>query len=77
MGPSQEAAASLVPSAEDATPSQYAVGPRRQVAPEFEEISITPSNDTAISFVPSAEDATEDQSSFGKLVNVQPLGGTN
>src|SRR5437660_814903 len=64
---------SLIPSAEEATPCQLALGRavRRQAAPPFVEVQTPPGIAHATCFRPSAEDATENQSAFGASLSTQ------
>jgi hypothetical protein len=77
--PPWTAAASLVPSAEDAMADQYMIGAlvRVQVAPQLVEVNMPAvppwSFATAASLAPSAEEAIDCQEFEGALLNVQVI----
>ena len=74
MYPPDTAATSLVPSAEDASASQYRLSARCvQLVPEFVEVYRYPPDTAATSFVPSADDATALQDRDSKFVSCAQL----
>jgi hypothetical protein len=63
----------LVPSADEATETQFVLGALVcvQAAPEFVEVKIPPAFTTATNLLPSADEAIDDHVAMGALVNFQ------